>query len=85
MDKNNENEMVTIISGAEFRDMGLLWWINQQLHLFGLAIILDIATDELKAAKVRFRGFDSITNDNGYKKISEYLKNNIETIIKDCD
>jgi len=66
-------EYVKEITGKEFRESGMLWYINQQLHLFGMAITYDPDTDEIKPAIVRFRGFNIKNNDDGYKKVSNYL------------
>ena len=80
-----EYEYVREISGKEFRDSGALWFINQTLHLFGMAVTWSPDTDELKASIVRFRGFNEKNNDLGYKNLSNYLKDNIIEIEKDCD
>lgn len=80
-----ENEWVKEISGKEFRESGALWFINTILHLFGMEIIWNPNTDELKAAIVRYRGFECENNDSGYKKLSNYLKDNIIEIEKDCE
>ena len=80
-----EDSMTKEITGNEFRESGALWFVNQLLHTFGMAITWNPATDELKAALVKFRGFDSKTNDRGYKNLSNYLKDNIDEIEKDCD
>jgi hypothetical protein len=87
MNKRNfeENEMVKEITGAEFRDSGALWFVNSILHLFGMAITWNPDTDELKASIVKFRGFDEKTTTNGYLKLSKYLKENADSLIKDCD
>lgn len=79
------NEMVKEITGKEFRESGMLWYINQQLHLFGMAITWNPDTDEIKPALVKFRGFDIKNNDEGYKKVSNYLKDNIADIEVECD
>lgn len=34
----SNKEMIKEMSLKEFRDSGLLWYINQQLHLFGVAL-----------------------------------------------
>lgn len=81
----NENEWVKEITGKEFRESGALWFVNNILHLFGMAITWNPDTDELKASIVRFRGFDLKSNDDGYKKLSSYLKDNIIDIEKDCE
>lgn len=80
-----ENEYVKEITGKEFRESGALWFVNSILHLFGMAITWNPDTDELKASIVRFRGFNEENNDLGYKKLSNYLKDNIAEIEKDCD
>jgi len=81
----NEGEFVKEISGEEFRDSGALWFVNSILHLFGMAITWDKEKDELKASVCKFRGFTEDINDKGYKKLSNYLKDNIVEIEKDCD
>ena len=80
-----ENEYVKEITGKEFRESGALWFVNSILHLFGMAITWNPDTDELKASIVRFRGFNEDCNDLGYKKLSNYLKDNIVEIEKDCE
>lgn len=80
-----EKEYVKEITGKEFRESGALWFVNSILHLFGMAITWNPDTDELKAALVRYRGFAENNNDEGYKKLSNYLKDNIVEIEKDCD
>ena len=80
-----ENEYVKEITGREFRESGALWFVNSILHLFGMAITWNPDTDELKASIVRFRGFKEELNDSGYKKLSNYLKDNIIDIEKECD
>ena len=86
LDRTFEGEdMIKEISGKEFRDSGLLWYINQQLHLFGVAITWNPETDEIKPTLCKFRGFGEKNNDDGYAKVSEYLKNNIKDIIKDLE
>ena len=86
LERNFEDqEYVKEITGKEFRETGALWFVNSILHLFGMAITWNPETDELKAAIVKFRGFAEKNNDEGYKKLSNYLKNNIVEIEKDCD
>lgn len=64
----------------EFRNSGLLWWINMILHTFGWAIVLDIDKEnnikEVYPARVKFRGFNEETNTKGYINVSKFLKDN---------
>ena len=86
MDRNFEdNQMIKYISGKEFRDSGMLWFVNTVLHAFGMAITWDTETDELKATLVKFRGFAEKNNDEGYKKVTQYMIDNANELIKDCD
>ena len=75
--------MVERKTGKEFRESGLLWFINSILHTFGWAICWNPDTDELSAARVKFRGFDEKTATSGYQKMSQYLKDNIDEILKE--
>lgn len=75
--------MITEMTLQEFRDSGLLWYINMQLHLFGAAIGIESQEDgskELKIYKTRFRGFPEDRNTLGYKQLTDYLKNNMERL-----
>lgn len=80
-----EDKMIKTITGKEFRESGALWFVNSILHLFGMAITWNPETDELKALVVKFRGFDLENNDSGYKKLTEYMRENVEELLKDCD
>jgi hypothetical protein len=68
----------------EFRNAGLLWWINTQLHLFGWALVFEFDENqniiEVYPARVKFRGFGEKQNTEGYQKVSQYLKDNIDEI-----
>lgn len=89
-DSDFEPILETINSSAweEFRDTGLLWWINQQLHLFGYAICVNFEKGKITAAypaKTESRGFDEKNNAKGYEILTQYLKNNIDTFMKIFD
>lgn len=70
----------------EFRITGLVLIINQILHIFGWAIVFEIENNEVKnvyPARVKFRGFDNDSTDEAYRKVSEYLKDNIDELYKE--
>ena len=81
--------MVNKRSWEEFREAGLLWWINMILHTFGWAIVYNYDKEknltEVYPARVKFRGFDEKNNDMGYAKISKYLNDNSEELLKECE
>lgn len=68
----------------EFRESGLLWWINTTLHMFGWAIVIQVEPDgsiyTVYPARVKFRGFNENTNTDGYQKVTKFLKDNIEEL-----
>lgn len=72
----------------DFQESGLLWWINQILHTFGWAIALE--ADEYGnivdayPARTKFRGFPCDTNDEGYKKVSKFMKDNAHQLFDEA-
>lgn len=78
--------MVNEKTWKEFQDTGLLWWINMILHTFGWAICLEVEDGKVIGAfpaRVKFRGFDNKNNSEGYVKVSEYVKENGEQLLKE--
>lgn len=64
----------------EFRETGLLLFINQILHVFGWCIVFDFddQTGALKSVypcKTKFRGFAGECVEESYKKINETFFN----------
>ncbi len=76
----------------EFQDSKMLWLINRTLHLFGWAIVLDCEIEDGKVvevtgaypARVKFRGFDYKTEEEGFIGLSEYMKENADQLIKEA-
>ncbi|MDU5206320.1 MAG: hypothetical protein E6182_10175 [Clostridioides difficile] len=73
----------------EFKDSGLLWWINTLLHTLGWAIVFEYdekgnITDTYPA-RVKFRGFDERANESGYKNISKFIKENANELFKESN
>jgi len=75
--------MVTRKTWSEFRATGLLFLINQLLHVFGWAICMDIENDEIKdvfPARVKYRGFDEKSQEEQHIKIATYMAENAEIL-----
>ncbi len=72
-----------------FREIGLLWFINRTLHLFGWAIVIDYEDmekgiiREVYPARCKFRGFDEKSESEGFINVTKYLKNNINELEKE--
>ena len=80
--------MINRKTWEEFRNSGLLWWINQQLHIFGWSIVVVMEDDkilEAYPARVKFRGFDDNNNTQGYIKVSKYMKENVDELLKEAE
>jgi hypothetical protein len=73
----------------EFREAGLLWFANRILHLAGWAIIVveedDGSISKAYPARVTFRGFCADVESRGFQRISNYLKANIEELVKEAN
>jgi hypothetical protein len=79
----DDNEMVKEKTWKEFRDAGLLLLINQFLHIFGWALVVEVDDQDTDGpvircypARVKFRGFDDKSTSEAYAKISKYMKDN---------
>ena len=81
--------MVDRKTWQEFRDCGLLWWTNRILHTFGWAIVMVLEEDgsisDVYPARVKFRGFHEDSEINGFKKISEHMFKESETLLKEAN
>lgn len=73
----------------EFRESGLLWFVNTILHLFGWAIVVfkndNGEIEKVSPARVNWRGFSEESNDKGYKNVTKFLSENIEDLLKEVD
>lgn len=77
--------MVEKRSCKEFQATGLLLFINQFLHIFGWAIVIETNDERsfMYPAKVKFRGFDEKCTSEAYVKLSEYMKENSERLLEE--
>ncbi|MBC17027.1 MAG: hypothetical protein CL942_08245 [Desulfovibrio sp.] len=75
-------------SWENFREAGLLWWVNRILHLFGWALVCEV-DEETKAvtsvypARCRYRGFPEENESEGFKKVTDHLASNIKDLVAD--
>lgn len=78
--------MVNKKTWEEFRNSGMLFWINQLLHTFGWAIVFDIDNNKIidvYPARVKFRGFGEKQIEQGYKDISKFMAENADELYKE--
>ena len=76
--------MITKKSWEEFKDNGLLFVVNQFLHIFGYALVYGYDDYgnliEVYPARVKFRGFNETITEEGYQKISKYMLDNVKDL-----
>lgn len=81
--------MLTEKSWDEFRESGLLCWINMILHTFGWCIVYetdeDGKTTRVFPARTKFRGFSTKLTSDAYIKISKYMKENADELLKEAE
>lgn len=81
---SKQQNIINKKSWEEFRFTGLLLFINQILHVFGWAIIFQIDEHddltEVYPARVKFRGFEGEAVTNAYRKMTDYLSDNIHEL-----
>lgn len=76
-------EMTTKKDWSEFRNTGLLVFINQFLHIFGWAIALEYEDGIVKdvyPVRTKFRGFSEENVSNAYIKLSKYMLDNAKEL-----
>ena len=74
---------VKTISGKEFKESGMLWFVNSILHTFGMALTWNPETDVIEPAITKFRGFEEKYNDQGYRALTEYMRDNSASLMPD--
>ena len=88
MDEENKKEPVTKKTWTEFREIGLLWFINTILHMFGWAIVVEIDGGKVinaYPARVTFRGFSEESTTNGYQKVSKWMAENAAELLDEAE
>lgn len=92
---DSEKKNISQRGWLEFRQSGLLFLVNQFLHIFGWCIVYQFL-DETKdtdnsepsnvfVARTIFRGFGNKAQDHGYKNISKYMADNAEDLLKEVN
>lgn len=76
-------------SWQEFRDAGLIWYVNRFLHIFGWAICCEVDSAgeivDVYPALCRFRGFDEKSETEGFEKLTHHIRDRADQLIDDLD
>lgn len=91
MSEKKKVEWLDRRSWQEFQEAGMVWFVNRILHLFGWAIVYEVDTDdhskvrEVFPARCRFRGFADDCEEVGFKRVTAYLRENLDDLASDCE
>lgn len=71
----------------DFQDLGLLWWVNRGLHVFGWAILFEqnLETGEVLRvypARVEWRPFGPDHEAEGFRKIRRAIVEEASSIVE---
>ncbi len=70
----------------QFAAVGLFWWVNRGLHLFGWALVRVVEADGTIArvypARCRFRGFDEETEVDGFRRLTSHIRENADDLVE---
>lgn len=62
----------------EFREIGLLWWVNRVLHVFGWVIYVEVdtkgKTTKVFPGRCTFTGFTEEGETRGHERLQAYIK-----------
>lgn len=88
-DENEKEYKFDRESSEKFKDYGLLWFTNTILHMFGWTLTYnyneDGVLDSVNPKRVKFRGFPEKSNTRGYRRVSKYLKENIDKLLEEAN
>jgi hypothetical protein len=85
-----KKNMVKKITWKDFRECGLLWFVNRIIHLFGYAIVMEMDKDTGEITKVyparcRFRGFTEDIETEGFKTLTAHIHRTIGMLKEDTE
>lgn len=83
-----KSEALTEKTWTDFRNTGLLTFVNTFLHIFGWAIVVEVDDDgneRVYPARTIFRGFSEKSQTSAYTKLSKYMVDTAPELIKEID
>lgn len=69
-----------------FKDSGMLWFVNTILHTFGWAIVIEYEGKQatrMYPTRTKLRGFTEQANTKGYINVSKYMKEHADELYLD--
>lgn len=87
MSEEEETKMVEPRSWDNFRESGMLFFINTLLHFVGWSIVVELEEGKVvKAypARVKFRGFDDESQTKGHRMVARWLAIHGATLLREA-
>jgi len=89
-------KMVTEKSWEDFRSSGMMWFANRILHMFGWVLVADVelgakdgevtnTVNRVYPARTKFRGFSADAEERGFKNVTKFVKDNIDTLLNEVE
>lgn len=81
------NDVSAKMTWDEFREAGLLWFVNRQLHVFGVALVatIDDAGNATQVGPVRadFRGFSPDREALGFGRVTAFMAAEMDRLTRE--
>lgn len=86
----NKKESLEKRTWNDFRNAGMVWFINRILHVFGWAIVYELRHGsedilDVYPCRCRFRGFHKEDEERGFREVTNFVKKNIRDLVEDLD
>ena len=76
-------------SWQEFREAGLLWWVNRALHVFGWAIVVQVDekgdVTDVYPAVCGYRGFGEESEERGFARLRRWMQKHADKLVERLD
>ncbi len=82
----SKRKLIMRRSWKQFQQVGLLWWVNRMLHMFGWVIVYQYDGEqivEVYPARTRFRGFLPALEEQGFRRLTRYLAKNVDKLLEE--
>lgn len=76
---SKSKQMIRQQDWDKFRQTGLLWLVNNFLHVFGWALVMEYDDNKVVGAypaRVTFRGFSQEAEEQGRARLAKYMRDN---------
>ncbi len=92
-DQPDDPPMTQERSWEEFRQAGLLWFVNRFLHIWGWALVAEFEVEDgqpktlnrVYPARCAFRGFSEESEERGFTRLRNWMRANADDLVGRLD